>query len=148
MGAMCGSLLGTCVGKGAEVAGDGRLGLPFAPLSTCAAVHALSSRMGSSWSCGPCLNAPSPHVPLCSPLRRTGKKLEMARHDGGAALSRSVSLAESSLRPPGRCSGYPAFLALPSGTVGDPALAPFLHPSQNGIGGRTLRLRGFASAME
>jgi hypothetical protein len=75
-------------------------------------------------------------------------KLEMARHDGGASLRRNWSPADSALCWPGSGRGFADFLALPSGAVGDPALAPFLHPAQDGGGGKALRLKGVATAMD
>jgi hypothetical protein len=73
----------------------------------------------------------------------------MARHGGGAGtLGRGGSLERCSLVPPGDGSGYPAFLELPSGTVGDPVLALFLHPAGAGSGGKVLRLQGVVTAME
>jgi hypothetical protein len=77
-----------------------------------------------------------------------GDWLEMARHGGGAPLSRKGSLEASPVCGPTGSLGYACFVALPSGTVDDPALAPFLHPAVDGGGGKVLRLRGVATAME
>ncbi len=90
-----------------------------------------------------CATCPQPHR-----ARRFGFRPELARHSGGGPLSRDDSLDDSILCSPGSGWGYPAFLELPSGTVADPALAPFLHPASDGSGGKALRLRGAATAME
>jgi hypothetical protein len=94
------------------------------------------------------LNTPSTHASLY-PTRSVGFTLEAARH-GGAACSYGWSLEEGGLWKPeldfGR--GYAAFLTLPSGTVGDPALAPFLHAARDGGIRKALRLKVWPTAME
>jgi hypothetical protein len=79
-------------------------------------------------------------------VHRIGYRLELARHGGGDPLSHSVSLG--SLIEPGGGQGLSAFLALPSGTVADPNLAPFLQPASGGDGAQVLRFKGVATAME
>jgi hypothetical protein len=84
--------------------------------------------------------------PHTQPRRSYGAELEVARRDGDA-LSRGRSLANSGLCTPGKAWGY-RIRALPSGTVADRELEPFLHRPKDGSRDKALRLQGVATAME
>ncbi len=90
--------------------------------------------------------SPHPHPPCACSF---GFGLEAARRGAGAPpLSRTSGLEGSILCSPGDSAGHLAFLVLPSGGVDDPELAPLLHPTRDGSGGKALRLRGTVTAME